>query len=160
MCGSRGGRPGLPVHNKPYGFCGRKAPWKKDARQRNFGSIPLRLSFLFKSHGLLTLSCDFVSHNWWNIKMALIAEHLNAGVNQMVSVALRTVSLFPRLLWKLSCDFAPHNWWHIKMALVAAHLNAMVNQMVSAALGTVSLFPRLLGSRSPPLPLRRQRTRR
>ena len=25
------------------------------------GSIPLRLSFLFKSYGLLTLSCDFVS---------------------------------------------------------------------------------------------------
>ena len=27
------------------------------------GSIPLRLSFLFKSCGLWTLSCDFVPHN-------------------------------------------------------------------------------------------------
>ena len=26
---SRGGRPGLPVPNKPNSFCGRKAPWKK-----------------------------------------------------------------------------------------------------------------------------------
>ena len=24
-CESRGGHPGLPVPNKPYGFCGRKA---------------------------------------------------------------------------------------------------------------------------------------
>ena len=25
LCESRGGRPGLPVPNKPYGLCGRKA---------------------------------------------------------------------------------------------------------------------------------------
>ena len=25
LCESRGGRPGLPVPNSPYGFCGRKA---------------------------------------------------------------------------------------------------------------------------------------
>ena len=25
LCESQGGRPGLPVPNKPYGFCGRKA---------------------------------------------------------------------------------------------------------------------------------------
>ena len=25
LCESRGGRPGIPVHNSPYGFCGRKA---------------------------------------------------------------------------------------------------------------------------------------
>ena len=25
LCESRGGRPGLPVPNKPHGFCGRKA---------------------------------------------------------------------------------------------------------------------------------------
>ena len=25
LCGSRGGRPGLPVPNNPYGLCGRKA---------------------------------------------------------------------------------------------------------------------------------------
>ena len=29
----------------------------------DLGSIPLRLSFLFKSCGLWTLSCDFVPHN-------------------------------------------------------------------------------------------------
>ena len=27
---SRGGRPGLPVPNKPYGFCGRKATLKQN----------------------------------------------------------------------------------------------------------------------------------
>ena len=26
LCEGRGGRPGLPVPNKPHGFCGRKAP--------------------------------------------------------------------------------------------------------------------------------------
>ena len=31
--------------------------------QRDLGSNPLRLSFLFKSCGLRTPSCDFVSHN-------------------------------------------------------------------------------------------------
>ena len=29
MCGSRGGRPGLPVPNSASGFCGRKATLKK-----------------------------------------------------------------------------------------------------------------------------------
>ena len=29
LCESRGGRPRLPVPNKPYGFCGRKSPRKK-----------------------------------------------------------------------------------------------------------------------------------
>ena len=29
MCESRGGRPGIPVPNKPNGFCGLKAPRKK-----------------------------------------------------------------------------------------------------------------------------------
>ena len=28
-CESRGGRPGLPVHNSPYGLCGRKATVNK-----------------------------------------------------------------------------------------------------------------------------------
>ena len=31
---------------------------------KDLGSIPLRLSFLFKSCGLWTLSCDFVPHNY------------------------------------------------------------------------------------------------
>ena len=34
LCESRGGRPGLPVPNKPYGFCGREATlnWKEKLR--------------------------------------------------------------------------------------------------------------------------------
>ena len=31
VCESRGGRPGLPVPDKPDGFCGRKATFKKEA---------------------------------------------------------------------------------------------------------------------------------
>ena len=30
LCESRGGRPGLPVPNKPCGFCGRKAALKEE----------------------------------------------------------------------------------------------------------------------------------
>ena len=29
LCVSRGGRPGLPVPNKPGGFCGRKQHWNE-----------------------------------------------------------------------------------------------------------------------------------
>ena len=32
-----------------------------------------------------TLSCDFVLHNWWNIQMALITAHFNAGVILVVT---------------------------------------------------------------------------
>ena len=56
-------------------------------RQRDHGSILIRLSILFKSCGLWTLSCDFVPHSkLWNIKMALIAAHLNAEVILVVTV--------------------------------------------------------------------------
>ena len=30
LCECRGGRPGLPVPDKPYGLCGRKAPFEGD----------------------------------------------------------------------------------------------------------------------------------
>ena len=35
----------------------------KAGKRKDLGSIPLRLSFLFKSCGLWTRSCDFVPHN-------------------------------------------------------------------------------------------------
>ena len=41
---------------------------RKAGKQRDFGSNPLRLSFLFKSGGLWTLSCDFVPHNYETLK--------------------------------------------------------------------------------------------
>ena len=37
-------------------------------RQRDLGSNPLRLSFLFESCGLCTLSCDFVPYNYETLK--------------------------------------------------------------------------------------------
>ena len=42
-----------------YGLAVRRSAGK----QRDLGSNPLRLSFLFKSCGLWTLSCEFVPHN-------------------------------------------------------------------------------------------------
>ena len=33
LCENRGGRPGLPVPNSPYGFCGRKATLKNRAQE-------------------------------------------------------------------------------------------------------------------------------
>ena len=38
-------------------------PSGKVGKQMDLGSNLLRLSFLFKSCGLWTLSCDFVPHN-------------------------------------------------------------------------------------------------
>ena len=36
---------------------------RKAGKRKDLGSIPLRFSFLFKSCGLWTRSCDFVPHN-------------------------------------------------------------------------------------------------
>ena len=56
-------------------------------KRKDLGSIPLRLSFLFKKvvvcgHCLVTLSTT----SYRNIKMALIAAHLNAEVILVVTV--------------------------------------------------------------------------
>ena len=48
-----------PVPNKPTV----SVDVKQHFNQVTLGSIPLRLSFLFKSCGLWTRSCDFVPHN-------------------------------------------------------------------------------------------------
>ena len=37
--GSRGGRPGLPVPNSPYGLCGRKATINVNLRTVGFDSV-------------------------------------------------------------------------------------------------------------------------
>ena len=55
---------------------------RKAGKRKDLGSIPLRLSFLFKSCGLWTLSCDFVHR----FQMSLIAAHLNAGIILVVTV--------------------------------------------------------------------------
>ena len=50
---------------------------RQAGKQKNIGSIPLRLSSLFKSCGLLALSRDFVHDDYkQNIQMALITAHL------------------------------------------------------------------------------------
>ena len=55
-------------------------------RQKGLGSIPLRVSFLFRKdvacgHCVMTLSLTIN-----DIKMALIAAHLNAGVMLVVAM--------------------------------------------------------------------------
>ena len=42
LCGSRGGRPGLPVPNSPYGLCGREATLNS-----NFWVHPFFFFFFF-----------------------------------------------------------------------------------------------------------------
>ena len=44
LCESRGGRPGLPVPNSPYGLCGRKATLKNRAQElcKSRGGRPRR----------------------------------------------------------------------------------------------------------------------
>ena len=71
--------PGLVVSQ--FGLAVRRSAGK----QRDLGSNPLRLSFLFKSCGLWTLSCDFVPHNDETLKW-LIAAHLKAEVIPVVTV--------------------------------------------------------------------------
>ena len=81
MCESGGGRPGRPVPDKPYGFCGRKATLKLKPYQRcepvwpsgEAGRLVSRkTSVRFPASALLpvengcglwTLSCDFVPHS-------------------------------------------------------------------------------------------------
>ena len=64
-------------------------PSGKVGKQKDLDSNPLRLSFVFKHCGCRhCLVCDFVPHNQRNIKMALIAAHLNAGVILVVTVQL------------------------------------------------------------------------
>ena len=58
-------------------------------KRKDLGSIPLRLSFFFKNvvvcgHCLVTLSIT----SYRNLKMALIAAHLNAGGDSGDSVAI------------------------------------------------------------------------
>ena len=70
----------------------------------DLGSNPLRLSFLFKSYGLLTLSCDFVHHNRCNIKMALDAAHLNVEVILVAMLGLLGVADDELMLNVLRCQ--------------------------------------------------------
>ena len=56
-------------------------------KRKDLGSIPLRLSFLFKKVVVCEQCPVTVSiTSYWNIKMALIAAHLNAGIIPVVTV--------------------------------------------------------------------------
>ena len=78
LCESRGGRPGLPVANSPYGLCRRKAtsvertalpspttenvmPWLTDLRRQsgNFHVLPAVLLLLFPFHTRFCCCCVF-----------------------------------------------------------------------------------------------------
>ena len=80
----------MDLHIGPWWTCSVSrfglAVRRQAGKQRDLGSNLLQLSFHFEGCGLWTLSCDFVPHNEGNIKMALIAAHLNAEVIQVVTV--------------------------------------------------------------------------
>ena len=73
-------------------FCELVWPRGKAGKRRDIGSNRLRLSFLFKSCGLWTLSCDFVPHSYETLKWlskSLITAHIkmiNAEVILVVTM--------------------------------------------------------------------------
>ena len=71
LCESRGGRPGLPVSNSPYGLCARKATLnfkKEETKTKNkktykYGSaVPSKVSFLSYGQCLRNFSFFFFHH--------------------------------------------------------------------------------------------------
>ena len=60
-------------------------------KRKDLCSIPLRLSFLFKSCGLWTLSCDFVPHNYETLKwLSSLPTH-----RYIISLSLPPPSILP-----------------------------------------------------------------
>ena len=59
-------------HGRSRRLCCSEPVWPSGkvlaSKHKDFGSIPLRLSFLFKACGLWTVSSDFVPHRSGNIK--------------------------------------------------------------------------------------------
>ena len=47
LCESRGGRPGLPVPNSPYGLCGRKATLNERTSELNISVKKIEVAVLY-----------------------------------------------------------------------------------------------------------------
>ena len=58
LCESRGGRPGLPVPDSPYGFCGRKATLNLNSDFRSYVKAVLGYPSLI----VLMVSVDVKQH--------------------------------------------------------------------------------------------------
>ena len=58
---------------------------RKAGKQKGLGSIPVRLSLLFKKV-VVCGHCAILSLNEWNLKLTLTAAHRNAGVILVVTV--------------------------------------------------------------------------
>ena len=82
-------------------------------KQTDLGSNPLRLSFLFKSCGLWTLSCDFVPHNYETLKWLSPLTILMQGSFWWWQCSDRyIISLSPHLHTPLSPYLQQMNMYH------------------------------------------------
>ena len=62
LCESRGGHPGLPVPNSPYGLCGRKATLEHSVRAQELCGSGGGRPGLSLSLTVLTVSVDVKQH--------------------------------------------------------------------------------------------------
>ena len=90
QCESRGGRPGLPVSNSPYGLCGRKATLKNRAHWlcesrggRPWLPVPKGLNCLCGRNA--TLNCSISELRSW--------VRVEVAVQGSTSLIVRTVSV-------------------------------------------------------------------
>ena len=97
LCESRAGRPGLPVLNKPYGFCGRKAT-------RNRASLP-HLLVIYHYHLLFIITLLFIIRHLllWICCWIVVVVVVTVVVVVVVDVLLLLPLLL--LLPTLSCLF-------------------------------------------------------
>ena len=58
MCESRGGHPGLPVPNKPYGFCGHKQNEHLKKKKMNHKNVRHRSEFVLSSSACSCTQCE------------------------------------------------------------------------------------------------------
>ena len=57
----RGGRPGLPVPNKPYGLCGRKATLGEEEENLFKFNNEEKIPFLIKSHAFVIINIIYTT---------------------------------------------------------------------------------------------------
>ena len=63
LCESRGGRPGLPVPNSPYGFCGRKATFELEFATELRSCVKVEVDVLSSPSLIVrTVSVDVKQH--------------------------------------------------------------------------------------------------
>ena len=91
LCESRGGRLGLPVPNKPYGFCGRTAALNPHVRVTSPACLAGRSSSKRPAHAVLTAAPDDVTIGGEDDLSALTAQGDGLHDGQRVPAARAVV---------------------------------------------------------------------